>query len=148
MALENVDNRFEQPVGGSTDNKFVMGGSVESGGGQSLKKMYITAEIADVSTAGSTWVVPGVAGTITKISTVLHAAITAADADITAEIGGTLVTGSLITIATAGSAAGDVDSATPTALNVVTAADAIEIITDGGSTTTAKVTVTIEVALT
>lgn len=38
MALGNVDNGFEQPVGGSTDNPLVLGGTVKgSDGNQSAK---------------------------------------------------------------------------------------------------------------
>jgi hypothetical protein len=50
----------------------------------------------------------------------------------------------LITVAVSGSAAGVVDSATPTALNSFTATDAIEIETDGVSANTVEVVVTLE----
>ncbi len=102
--------------------------------------------ISDVSTAGSYWTTSPVSGKITKIDTVLSGAITGADAGITVELGGTAVTGGAITIANSGSAAGDVDTATPTALNTVTAGGAIEVITDGASTgsRTVNVTLTIE----
>lgn len=109
-----------------------------------LQTRFITVDIDDVSTGASFWVVPGFAGRINKITTVLHGAIGTADADITTEINGTAVTGGLITIATASSAAGDVDTATPTAANVFGAEDALEVITDGASTNTVKVTVTYE----
>lgn len=102
----------------------------------------LTAQIADISAAGSIFVVAPWAGTISKIYTTIKNAITTADAAISFELGGTAITGGGITIATASSAAGDVDSATPTALNVVTAGQAIEIITDGGSSTTCECVVT------
>lgn len=145
MSGENVDNRFEQPVGGGTDNKLVLGGSVESPTGADLKTKLVTVAIGDVSTAGSVFVVPGVAGTLVLVSNVIDAAITAADAGLTFEIGGVEVTGADITIANAGSAAGDVDQATPTALNVITASEAIEVVKDGLSTTTSNGVVTLEI---
>jgi len=106
---------------------------------------YIQGEIADVSTSASSWTVSPIAGTITNIWTVIDGAIATADAGITLEIGGTLVTGSAITIGNAGSAAGDVDNATPTAANTVTAGQAIEIITDGASDNAVKAEVLIEI---
>jgi len=112
---------------------------------QNLKTKIVNVDIDDISSAGSSWVVPGIAGTIKKVTTVLYGAITTGDAVVTLEIGGVLVTGSSVTIANAGSAAGDVDSATPSALNVVTAIQPIEVITDGGSTVAQKVTVTLEI---
>ena len=139
----NVDNRFEQAVG--TDNKLVLGGSVETPTGQNLKTKLVTVPIGDVSAAGSVFAVPGIAGTIVKISNVIDAAITSADAGLTFEINGTAVTGAAITIANAGSAAGDVDSSLPSALNVITASEAIEVVKDGLSSTASNGVVTFEI---
>lgn len=145
MSGENVDNFFERPVGGSTDNKLVLGGSVESTGGANIKTKLVTLAIGDVSTAGSVWVVPGVAGTIVKISNVISAAITSADAGLTFEIAGVAVTNGAITIANSGSAAGVVDQSTPSALNVITAVQAIEVVKDGLSSTASQGVVTLEI---
>jgi len=108
-------------------------------------KIYLTGEIADISTGASSWAVSPVAGDITRIWTVIDGAITVADAAITFEIGGVAVTDAGITIANVGSAAGVVDSSTPTALNTITAGGAIELITDGGSTDAAKAVVLLEI---
>jgi len=145
MSRENVDNRFEQPSGGSTDNKLVLGGSVETATGANLKTKLVAVPIGDVSSAGSVFVAPGVAGTIVNFSNVIDAAITAADAGLTLEIGGVAVTGADITITQSGSAAGDVDQAVPSALNVITASEAIEIVKDGLSTTASNGVVTLEI---
>lgn len=107
-----------------------------------LNQFVLHGEIVDISTAGSSWVVSPYAGTIEKIYTVIDGAITGADAAITFEIDGTAVTDAGITIANSGSGAGDVDSSTPSAKNSVDAGQAIEIITDGGSTNTVKAKVT------
>ena len=108
-----------------------------------LDQFVLMGEIADISTSASSWVVSPYAGTIEKIYTVIDGAITSANAAISFEIDGTAVTDGGITITYASSAAGDVDSSTPTALNAVTAGQAIEIITDGGSTGARKAVVTI-----
>lgn len=109
------------------------------------KVKYVTGEIANISSAASSWTVAPISGTITKIWTVIDGAITVGDAAITFELDGVAITGGAITIAHSGSAAGTIDSCTPTALNTVSAGDAIEIITDGGSTDAAKAEVLFEI---
>lgn len=106
-------------------------------------EFMLNVRIPDISTADSVWVASPYAATIQKIYTTIEGAITSANAAITAEIGGTLVTDSAITVAFSGSAAGDVDSSTPSAANAVTAGQAIEIITDGGSSTAVTCNVTL-----
>ena len=118
-------------------------GYVLEGFGDSDSEFSLNVDILDISSAGSVWVVTPWACTIDTIYTVIDGAIATADAGITAEIGGTLVTGSAITIANAGSAAGDVDSASPSAANVLAAGGAVEIITDGASTNAVKAMVTL-----
>lgn len=100
---------------------------------------YITVYVPDVATAGQTYVAVPNAGTIVKFTSTLQAAITGADELCRLRIGGTLVTDSQITITQSGSAAGDVDTATPTANNVVTANQALEVEYDGASTGPASV---------
>lgn len=107
---------------------------------------FLTVQIEDISTAGQKFVVPGFAGKIVNIHSVINGAIITADADLTPKIGGVAVTGGLITVATAGSAAGTVDSSVPTALNSFTSTDAIEIETDGASGNTVEVVITLELA--
>lgn len=109
-----------------------------------LTRHFMTVMIEDVSTAGQIYVVPGFRGRIVKIHSVLNGAITLADAVLTPKIGGTAVTDGAITIAFTSSAAGDIDTATPTAANTFTDTDAIEIETDGGSTGAVQVVVTLE----
>jgi hypothetical protein len=106
----------------------------------------LTVTMADVSAAASVWVVSPWDGYIKEIYSVINGAITGADAAITVEIGGVAVTGATITIANASSAAGDVDVSYPTALNYVSKGQAIEIISDGASSTTAIGTFTLMIA--
>lgn len=103
----------------------------------------LTLKIESISTAKSVWVVAPFAGAIETIYSVIDGTITVADCGLTVELGGVLVTGSGITITQSGSAAGDVDSATPSALNVVAAGDAIEVITDGLSSSAVDAEITI-----
>jgi len=106
----------------------VLDGLAQEGG------VWVSTFLEEFSTAKSVWAVAPVAGYVNRVHTVLYGAITGGDAAITMELGGTAVTGVAITIANSGSAAGDVDSATATALNIVAAGAAIEVISDGGST--------------
>lgn len=111
----------------------------------STAPVYLTTYLADVSTASSAFVVSPIAGKVTKIWSVLFNGITVADAVVTSKIGGANITNGGFTVTQAGSAAGDVDVATPTAANTVTAGGAIEIATDGASTTTAPLMITVEI---
>jgi hypothetical protein len=73
--------------------------------------------------------------TLSRIDTVLvGGALATGDATVTAAIGATDVTGGVVTITQSGSAAGDKDSATPTALNTG-ASGATITLTVGGTAT-------------
>jgi hypothetical protein len=135
---------FPEPKGvsGASSGKvYVANGS--GSGSWSYPVDYITVELTDISTPSSCYVVAPYAGTISKIYSVIDGAITGANATITPSIGGVSITSGGITIAQSGSAAGDVDSSTPSAANAVTAGQAIKIETDGASTNTVKAQFTI-----
>jgi hypothetical protein len=104
----------------------------------------VAVEIADISTAGQKYFPAPFAGRIKNVRSAINGAIATADADLTVKINGTAVTGGVITVAYSGSAAGDVDSATPTAANIFAVNDAIEVETDGASTNTVEVVVVFE----
>ena len=109
---------------------------------RTLNDYFLHAEIADISTASSTFVPVPDSGKIIKIITSLQGAISGGNAGISFEIGGTAVTGGGITVAHSGSAAGDIDTAEPTAANDIQESQAIEMLTDGGSTGANKLNVT------
>jgi hypothetical protein len=109
---------------------------------RTLNDYFLTAKVTDISTAGSTFVAVPDVGNIVKIYTSIKNAITTANAAITFEIGGTAVTNGAITVTQAGSAAGDVDSSTPSAANRVEEGGSIEIISDGASATACEMIVT------
>lgn len=89
-------------------------------------------DIADGSLDATYYLVAPFAGAISKIYTVIDGVVSTADITITAKIGSTGMTNGVVTIATAASAAGDVDSATPSAANTVTAGQAINFVVAGG----------------
>lgn len=82
-------------------------------------------------------IVSPVAGTITKIYSAIDGALTTGNATLTADIGGVAVTNGALTVTQAGSAAGDMDVATPTAANTVAVGSVIGI-TVGGTNDAAK----------
>lgn len=135
MARNQVLNRFEQPEDTNLeDNKLILAGSVETGGGVDLKLQRLILPLGDISSGASVWILPGFAGTIVRWGTVIDGAIITAAAGLELEIAGVEVTGGGIAIVVAGSAAGVVDFATPSALNVFTAIQPIEVVKDGLST--------------
>jgi len=107
-------------------------------------KYYLTVQLADISTASSCYVVVPHDAYVTKIYSVISGTIADADCVITAYKGSTALTGGVITVAYSGSAAGDVDSCSPTAGNNFTAGQVIKITTGGQSTNTVIGVFTIE----
>jgi len=104
----------------------------------------LNLEVPDISTQNSAgYVGVPIDGYVVKAYSVIAGAITGADADITLSDGTTDMTNGVITVANSGSAAGDVDSCTPTANNEVTAGDVIKAISDGASTNAVLVRITL-----
>lgn len=101
---------------------------------------YVVTTFVDVSTAGSVYVPVNFGGTVTGVRSVLHGAIATADVDLTCGVNGVAMTNGTITIAFSGSAAGDVDSASPSAGNTFSAGDYINITSDGASTNAVNAT--------
>jgi hypothetical protein len=101
----------------------------------------IVLEIRDINLVGATAevkrTVSPVAGTIDKIYSVIDGALTTGDATLTAKIGAVAVTDGVLTVTQAGSAAGDVDSVTPSAAKTVAVGDVVSI-TVGGTNDAAK----------
>ena len=145
VAAASVDNLYAADGAGSGTFRKITHASMDKTSVKNVNLIYISYEILDVSTAKSMWLPCPKAGKIIKIYSVLHGAIATGDVDLTFEIDGVLVTNGIITITQSGSAAGDLDNSTPSANNVLTAGQAIEIITDGVSTGTVNVTLTFEI---
>ena len=109
---------------------------------RTLNDYFLTAKITNISASGSTFVPVPDGGRVIKIITSIKNAISSANAALSWEIGGTAITGGGITITQSGSAAGDVDTAEPTAANEVLEDGTIEMITDGVSSTACECLVT------
>jgi hypothetical protein len=97
-----------------------------------LNQVILSFDIADGSAEATYYLVCPHAGTVAKIWTVTDGVVSTADITITPNIGATPLTSGVVTIATAASAAGDVDSSTPSAANVVTAGQALNFVVTGG----------------
>lgn len=111
-------------------------------------KYVVSAQFSDISTAGSIYAVAPFAGNITAIYVVLNGAITVANSNVTVEIAGVPVVGLAVTVAYSGSAAGSVFSDTAiTSSNAVATGQAIEIITDGASSSSASAEVFIVITV-
>lgn len=111
---------------------FETGSSLTAPGGASLLEETLCLDIADGSADATYYLVCPHAGTIVGIWSVIDGVVGTADITITAKIGATAITNGVITITQSGSAAGDVDSCAPTALNTVTAGQAINLTVAGG----------------
>lgn len=114
-------------------------------GAWSFPQYMIDLDIVSLNTVTAYHVISPFAGTISHIVTVIDSAIATADTTITTSIGGTNVTNGVVTIAYSGSAAGDTDIATPTALNTVTEHQAIKLTVNGASTGAARCHVQIHI---
>lgn len=125
----------------NTGAAFQVDGTEITASATELNETALVFDLANVSAASSAWVVAPHAGDITKIYSVIDTALTTAVAVLDPQIGGTTMTGGTFAIAAA-AVAGEVDSSTPTAANTVTAGQAIEIATDGGSTNASKAVIT------
>lgn len=112
-----------------------------------LIKYTLNGTISDVSTAGQIYIpIPEeFAGEVVEVRAALNGAITGADATLTLKVNGVAMTNGTVTIVQSGSAAGDVFVGRPTSNNDVSAGEAIEIETDGGSTGAVEVFVTLVV---
>ena len=155
MTIEHkniTDAERHEPKGASTAANGTVYVSNGAGSGawsdntayiKNANKLTLNVDFSDISSPDSVFVVCPVAGKIQTVYVTLHNAITVANSIVTAKIAGVAVGGFSLTITQAGSAAGSTFSASPASANTVTAGQAIEIITDGGSTTTCQATVTI-----
>lgn len=114
------------------------------------EKHYLCIPVLDLTSASAlVYGVPvPVAGTVTKIWSRLNAALTTGNATLTGKIGATGITNGVVTITQAGSAAGDIDSATPTALNAVAVGDNLTVTVGGTNTGAVRADVIVEITVT
>lgn len=133
-----TDNSYQPKVyrkqGG--DRMVVKSGGVieiESGGDVVGEHFYMGVDIADLSADADYYLVIPRACTLSKLWSVIDGAVGTADVTITPlKVGGSAMTSGAITITQSGSAAGDVDSATPSANNTFTAGSVLKLTVAGG----------------
>lgn len=145
-ALTTTDLHEPKGAASATANQVYVADGAGSGAWTN-RQITFSAVIADVSTAETVYIPMPYAGTVSKVTTVLSGAITAADATITVSNSAAASMGT-ITVAFTGSAAGDVDTLAPASNNTVTDDDYITIATDGGSSTAQKLWINVVVDLT
>ena len=103
------------------------------------KTAFITARFDDIGNISNIYIPMEFAGTVTNCRSVIDAALATADTTLQLKVNGTNMTNGLITITQSGSAAGDIDSATPTAANTLTAGQYIQVTSNTGTTGTVNV---------
>ena len=123
------------------DGVWVDTGAV-AGGAQPFALVIPEVDLVGANAAVHRVVSP-VAGTIEKIQSVINGALTTGNATLTGKINTTAITSGALTITQAGSAAGDVDVATPTAANVVAVGDVVSVTVSGTNDATKKANVTV-----
>lgn len=144
---EASNNQVATASGGATVWKKLGTNNLDTSQFFGLNTYIFTLELADVSTASVEYLAFPFACTVDKIVTTLGAAITGADSTLTVRnnSGGSMGT---ITVTQSGSAAGDVDSLSPSSNNTINANQKLSFETDGGSTGTAKIRASILVTRT
>lgn len=106
---------------------------------------FVTVDVATLVGTGVYGVPCPVAGTVTKVWSRLKAPLTTGDATLTPKIGATAITGGALTITQAGSAIGDIDSATPSAANTVAAGSNLSVTVGGTNDAVVGATVVFEI---
>lgn len=111
------------------------------------RKRFVPLRLTTIAGAGSPAyrTVSPISGLLTRIRSVIELALTTANATLTASIAGTPVTGGVITVTQAGSAAGDIDEAVPTAARYVNAGDELKIVVTGTQDAAAPANVVFEI---
>jgi hypothetical protein len=108
-----------------------------------FQEFALNVTIPDIVANQTYYLATPYAGTITSITSVIDNAFATADCTITARIGTTNVTTGIIIIATSGSAAGDVDTVSPSGANTLTANQAVNFVVTGSNTTATACTITV-----
>lgn len=111
------------------------GAIVKGAGGAAIDwdRFSLNVDIADLSADASYYIPIPCACTLKKLWSAIDGVVSTADITITPlKVGGSAMTGGAITIATASSAAGDMDSATPSDNNTFAAGDVLKLTVAGG----------------
>lgn len=104
---------------------------------------HVSVDVASLvgASAGVYGIPCPVAGTVTAIRSRLKGALATGDATLTSKIGNSAITNGVITITQSGSAAGDIDSCSPSAANTVAVGDNLTVTAGGTNDAAAGATV-------
>jgi len=140
-----TDPDVHEPKGASTASVGQVYVSDGAGSGTWDMNYPLTALVVemDITDVADFYVVAPFACVIEKMYSVISGAIGGADKTFTLSIDGTPVTSGAITVAYSESAAGDVESCTPSANNTASAGEAIKIAAAGASTGTVSARLTL-----
>ena len=130
----SIPSGSELEVDGVTVDESTLAMTGVTASAAELNEQVLTMDVLTDETTGDFYIIAPHAGTIDKIYTVIDAAIADADITVTASIAGAAVTVGAVTIAYSGSAAGNIDIASPSAANTITAGAAIKLVVAGGTT--------------
>jgi hypothetical protein len=149
-----TDNGGARPIAGlivdvDEDGVWVDFGPTElaaaAGGGARVIGLDIPTNVSATAYVAR-YVHSGPPMSIRSIRSVISAALATGDMTITAAINGVAVTGGVITVTQVGSAAGDIDIATPTAANVITEGQQLTLTVGGTNTGAGHTDVAVELA--
>jgi len=138
------DNTVMQASSGASTWAKVGSSNINTSSIFNTNKYHIYTYLTDVSTADFILVPIPVSSTLTRVTTILHAAITTPDSTVTLTNSTGPATVGTITIAFTGSAEGDIDTLTPASNNTFAAGTYLKIATDGDSGGTAKLGIFLE----
>jgi len=139
--ITNAELHEAKGVSAATSNQTL---HANSGAGLwKFQEFALNVTIPDIVANQTYYLATPYAGTITSITSVIDNAFATADCTITARIGTTNVTTGIIIIATSGSAAGDVDTVSPSGANTLTANQAVNFVVTGSNTTATACTITV-----
>jgi len=113
------------------------------GTGLGTNLIALQIRVAALNAVATFRVASPVIGTIVSIQSDIEAALATGNATLTANIGASAITGGVVTITQAASAAGQVNSAAPSAANVVVVGSDINVVVGGTNTAAVACQVTI-----
>ena len=144
VAAASAGTIYAADGGGSGSWQKVTTSNIDTASVFSVNNFFLTCTLDDVSTASSVYIAIPVNCTFVKGTAVLHGALATADSIVTFHNNAGSSMGTGMTVAFSGSAAGDIDTFTPTSNNTFTANQSMRVTTDGASANTVKLSLTLE----
>lgn len=143
----SADEVFVADGAGSGTFEKITTDSIDTTSVLNVNKFTLSVVLDDISTSSTIYVPVTRDCTLDKVTSALQGAIGTADATITiANYVGT--TSATMVVAYSGSAAGDIDTVSPASNNTFTGDTFLRISTDGASSNTVKLILTLEFTLT